>query len=480
MAEPQSLPTIDRISALTGCHVNPVLAFDTNIAEFQDKYLGEEVDIDSFLVNLTESEVKVIERETIDEDGTHEIGRMVDGSPIINLVNLAIMTAIRDKASDIHVEPTKRATLIRYRIDGNLRELMTAPSSMHGAIVSRIKVIGRMDIAERRLPQEGRVHVVAEGNEIDLRVSSMPTLLGEKVVLRILDKSNLNVSLDKLGVGPQQLTAFRRIFSRPNGIVLVTGPTGSGKTTTLYSVLDLLSSSERNIVTIEDPVEYQLDGINQIQVNEAIGMSFARALRSILRQDPDIIMVGEIRDTDTARVAVQAALTGHLVLSTLHTNNAPGAFIRLADMGIERYLLASAFNGVIAQRLARTICPHCRTSYYPPESALADAGWLNQTDRVFFKGEGCKQCHDSGFRGRAGIYEVLEVTDPIRQVIHSAENEEDIKQIARQYGWRPLRDEGLLLVEQERSTLEEVLRVTHAETEGRTRAEQDSALTPVG
>jgi type IV pilus assembly protein PilB len=480
MAEPQSLPTIDRISALTGCHVNPVLAFDTNIAEFQDKYLGEEVDIDSFLVNLTESEVKVIERETIDEDGTHEIGRMVDGSPIINLVNLAIMTAIRDKASDIHVEPTKRATLIRYRIDGNLRELMTAPNSMHGAIVSRIKVIGRMDIAERRLPQEGRVHVVAEGNEIDLRVSSMPTLLGEKVVLRILDKSNLNVSLDKLGVGPQQLTAFRRIFSRPHGIVLVTGPTGSGKTTTLYSVLDLLSSSERNIVTIEDPVEYQLDGINQIQVNEAIGMSFARALRSILRQDPDIIMVGEIRDTDTARVAVQAALTGHLVLSTLHTNNAPGAFIRLADMGIERYLLASAFNGVIAQRLARTICPNCRTSYYPPESALADAGWLNQTNRVFFKGEGCKQCHDSGFRGRAGIYEVLEVTDPIRQVIHSAENEEDIKQIARQYGWRPLRDEGLLLVEQERSTLEEVLRVTHAETEGRTRAEQDSALTPVG
>jgi type IV pilus assembly protein PilB len=480
MAEPQSLPTIDRISALTGCHVNPVLAFDTNIAEFQDKYLGEEVDIDSFLVNLTESEVKVIERETIDEDGTHEIGRMVDGSPIINLVNLAIMTAIRDKASDIHVEPTKRATLIRYRIDGNLRELMTAPNSMHAAIVSRIKVIGRMDIAERRLPQEGRVHVVAEGNEIDLRVSSMPTLLGEKVVLRILDKSNLNVSLDKLGVGPQQLTAFRRIFSRPHGIVLVTGPTGSGKTTTLYSVLDLLSSSERNIVTIEDPVEYQLDGINQIQVNEAIGMSFARALRSILRQDPDIIMVGEIRDTDTARVAVQAALTGHLVLSTLHTNNAPGAFIRLADMGIERYLLASAFNGVIAQRLARTICPNCRTSYYPPESALADAGWLNQTNRVFFKGEGCKQCHDSGFRGRAGIYEVLEVTDPIRQVIHSAENEEDIKQIARQYGWRPLRDEGLLLVEQERSTLEEVLRVTHAETEGRTRAEQDSALTPVG
>ena len=358
------------------------------------------MDIDSFLVNLTESEVKVVERETVDEDTPQEIGKMVAGSPIINLVNLAIMTAIRDGASDIHVEPTKRNTCIRYRIDGNLRELMTAPNTMHAAIVSRIKVIGKMDIAERRLPQEGRVHVVAEGREIDLRVSSMPTLLGEKIVLRILDKAHLNVSLEKLGVNPHQMAAFRRIFSKPHGIVLVTGPTGSGKTTTLYSVLDLLCSPERNIVTIEDPVEYQLDGISQIQVNEAIGLTFARALRSILRQDPDVIMVGEIRDSETARVSIQAALTGHLVLSTLHTNSAPGAFVRLADMGIERYLLASAFNGVVAQRLARTICPHCRTSYFPSEAALADAGWLGQTQRAFSKGEGCKQCHDSGFRGR--------------------------------------------------------------------------------
>lgn len=471
MAEPQSLPSVDLLSAVTGCQINPVLALESNIAEFQEKYLGEEVDIDSFLVNLTESEVKVVERETVDEDTPQEIGKMVAGSPIINLVNLAIMTAIRDGASDIHVEPTKRNTCIRYRIDGNLRELMTAPNSMHAAIVSRIKVIGKMDIAERRLPQEGRVHVVAEGREIDLRVSSMPTLLGEKIVLRILDKGHLNVSLEKLGVNPHQLAAFRRIFSKPHGIVLVTGPTGSGKTTTLYSVLDLLCSPERNIVTIEDPVEYQLDGISQIQVNEAIGLTFARALRSILRQDPDVIMVGEIRDSETARVSIQAALTGHLVLSTLHTNSAPGAFVRLADMGIERYLLASAFNGVVAQRLARTICPHCRTSYFPSEAALADAGWLGQTQRAFSKGEGCKQCHDSGFRGRAGIYEILEVTEAVRSCIHSAEDEEQIKAVVRQHGWRPLREEGLLLVEQGRSTLEEVLRVTHAETEARTRAE---------
>jgi type IV pilus assembly protein PilB len=472
MVEPQSLPNIDRLSSITGCEINPVLALEGNINEFQEQYLGEQVDLDSFMVNLTESEVRVVEEEQVDDSDAHEITRMVDGSPIINLVNLAITTAIRDGASDIHVEPTKKATRIRYRIDGNLRELMSAPATMHAAIVSRIKVIGKMDIAERRLPQEGRIHVVAEGREIDLRVSSMPTLLGEKVVLRILDKSNLNVSLDKLGVNPDQLAAFRRIFSKPHGCVLVTGPTGSGKTTTLYSVIDLLSEIEKNIVTIEDPVEYQLDGINQIQTNDQIGMTFARALRSILRQDPDVIMVGEIRDTDTARVAIQAALTGHLVLSTLHTNNAPGAFIRLADMGVERYLLASAFNGVLAQRLARTICPYCRTSYYPPESALVDAGWLGQNDRVFYKGEGCKQCHDSGFRGRAGIYEVLELNEAVRECVHVAQHEDQIKSIARQYGWEPLRDVGLRLVEEERSTLEEVLRVTHAETEERTRAER--------
>jgi type IV pilus assembly protein PilB len=475
MTEPQSLPTIDRLASLTGCKIKPVLALEGNIHEFQEKYLGEKVDVDSFLVNLTESNVEVVEREALEEESTHELGRMVEGSPIVNLVNLAILTAIRDGASDIHIEPTARHTRIRYRIDGRLRELMNAPAGMHAAVVSRVKVIGKMDIAERRLPQEGRVHVVAEGRDIDLRVSSMPTIQGEKIVIRILDKRNLNVSLEQLGMSEAQLETARRIFGRPHGIVLVTGPTGSGKTTTLYSVLDLISTSEKNIITIEDPVEYQLDGTTQVQVNEAIQLTFARALRSILRQDPDVIMVGEIRDEDTARVAIHAALTGHLVLSTLHTNNSPGAFVRLADMGIERYLLASAFNGVIAQRLARKICPHCRSSYYPPDSALADAGWLNDRARVFYKGEGCNQCHDSGFRGRMGVFEMLEVTDDVRPVLHSFEEEEEIKQIVRRHGWRPLRDEGLELVTRGQSTLEEVLRVTHAETEARSRAERRPA-----
>jgi type IV pilus assembly protein PilB len=436
LAAPQSLPTIDSLAAITGCEIIPVLVLEGNLVEYQEKYLGEHVDVDSFLVSLTESDVQVVERESVEDQPDHELSQMVEGSPVVNLVNLAILTAIRDGASDIHIEPSKRATRFRYRIDGHLRDLMTPPPGMHSSITSRIKVIGKMDVSERRLPQEGRVHVVAEGREIDLRISSMPTLLGEKIVIRVLDKTNLNVSLEELGIGPQQLGTFRRIFSKPHGLVLVTGPTGSGKTTTLYSVLDLLSSPDRNIVTIEDPVEYQLEGVNQIQVHEAINLTFARALRSVLRQDPDIIMVGEIRDEDTVRVAIRAALTGHLVLATLHTNNAPGAFVRLADMGVEPYLIASAFNGVIAQRLVRTICPHCRTSYYPPDAALESAGWRENAGRVFFKGEGCKQCHDSGFRGRLGIFEILEVTDNLRHFLHGNPSEEQITAFAQKCGWR--------------------------------------------
>src|SRR5678816_1276523 len=339
---------------------------------------------------------------------------MVAGSPIINLVNVALLTAVRDKASDIHIEPHKNGTRIRYRIDGVLRDLMKPPAGMHAAIVSRVKVIGKMDIAEKRLPQEGRVRIIAEGREIDLRVSSMPTLLGEKLVLRILDKENLRVRMEDLGLRTETLVALKKILEQPHGLVLVTGPTGSGKTTTLYSALDLLRSPEVNIVTVEDPVEYQLDMVNQIQVHESIGFNFARALRSILRQDPDIIMVGEIRDQETARVAIQAALTGHLVLATLHTNDAAGAVARLVDMGIEAYLISGALQGVVAQRLARTICPACETKYHPHAHVLSDAGLTNEVGRVFHKGAGCQQCHDSGFQGRVGVYELMEVTPVLR------------------------------------------------------------------
>jgi type IV pilus assembly protein PilB len=368
---------------------------------------------------------------------------------------------VRDKASDIHIEPDKRGTRIRYRIDGVLRDLMKPPIGMHAAIVSRVKVIGKMDIAEKRLPQEGRVRIVAEGREIDLRVSSMPTLLGEKLVLRVLDKENLRVKMEDLGFSAKSMESVRRMLDRPHGLFLVTGPTGSGKTTTLYSALDLLRSPEANILTVEDPVEYQLELVNQIQVQSGIGFTFARALRSILRQDPDIIMVGEIRDEETARVSLQAALTGHLVLATLHTNDAPSTVARLLDMGIEPYLLSGALNGVVAQRLSRTVCPNCATKYFPTEQELEDANLKDKVGRPFRKGGGCRQCHDTGFKGRLGIYEVMEVTPTLRRLIHRGSATHEIREKMRAGGIRTLREEGVELALAGKTTLDEVLRVTH-------------------
>ena len=403
------------------------------------------MDVDAFLTSLVDSDVEVVEREAVDEGPVTDLDKMVAGSPIINLVNVMLLTAVKDKASDIHIEPDKKGTRIRYRIDGVLRDLMKPPAGMHAAITSRIKVIGKMDIAEKRLPQEGRVRIVAEGREIDLRVSSMPTLLGEKLVLRILDKANLRVKLEDLGFRTEAMESFRRMLERPHGLVLVTGPTGSGKTTTLYSALDLLRSPELNILTVEDPVEYQLDLINQIQVQASIGMTFARALRSILRQDPDVIMVGEIRDEETARVAVQAALTGHLVLATLHTNDAPGAVARLSDMGLEPYLLASALNGVVAQRLARNVCPACATKYFPSEQELRDAGLADKVGRPFRRGAGCQQCHDTGFKGRLGVYEVMEVTPELRRMIHHGAATHELRDCASKHGVLTLREEGVAL-----------------------------------
>jgi len=463
MSDPLSLPTIDRLRQITGCKINPVLALESNITEFIKKYAAGDVDIDAFLTTLVESDVEVVERENVDEGPATDLDQMIEGSPIINLVNVALLTAVRDKASDIHIEPDKSGTRIRYRIDGVLRILMQPPAGLHSAIISRIKVIGKMDIAEKRLPQEGRVRIAAEGREIDLRVSSLPTLLGEKIVVRILDKRNLNVRMDALGFRMESLTTLHTILNKPHGLVLVTGPTGSGKTTTLYSALDLLRSPERNIVTVEDPVEYQLDLINQIQVQEQIGLSFAACLRSILRQDPDVIMIGEIRDEETAHVAVQAALTGHLVLATLHTNDAPGAVARLLDMNIEPYLLSSALNGVVAQRLTRTICPSCSTKYYPDESVLIEANLDTSVTRSFTKGAGCQQCHDSGFSGRIGIYEVMAVTPQIRKQIHRAAPTHEIRATLKQYGGLSLRDEGVAVALLGQSSLEEVLRVTHSD-----------------
>jgi len=465
MAEPQSLPTIDRLTELTGCRIRPVLALKGNIDEFIDKYTQTQADLTAFLSQLRESDVEVFDTENVDEEAEAEsdLAKIIAGSPIVNLVNMAVLTAIRDRASDIHIEPSHKGTRIRYRIDGTLRDLMRPPQGMHAAISSRVKILAKLDIAEKRMPQEGRIRIIAEGREVSLRVSSIPTLLGEKLVIRILDRENLNASLADLGIRPELMMTITRMLRKPYGLMLVTGPTGSGKSTTLYSALELLSSPERNIVTVEDPVEYQLDLINQIQVQESLGLSFSRALRSILRQDPDVIMVGEIRDQDTARVATQAAITGHLVLATLHTNDAPGAIERLMDMGIEPYLLSGAINGVIAQRLARTVCTHCATRYYPDDNVLDEAGLMDESRTPFRRGLGCQHCHDTGFQGRLGVYEVMEVTPPIRRLVHAGASSLDLREAFRKGGGLSLREEAVIVAKRGATSLEEALRVTRSD-----------------
>ncbi|MBI4717850.1 MAG: Flp pilus assembly complex ATPase component TadA [Planctomycetes bacterium] len=463
MVEPQSLPVQDRLRALTGCTIRPVLVLEQNLQEYQRKYLAAEVNVDSFLASVEESDIHITETEAVDEGPITDLDKMVEGSPIVNLVNLAILTALRAGASDIHIEPDRDATHVRYRIDGHLREMLKPPKGMHAAIVSRVKVVGRMDIAEKRLPQEGRVHIIADGREVDLRVSSMPTILGEKIVLRILDKSKLSFELETLGMQAEERGAVEAMIRSPYGLMLVTGPTGSGKTTTLYSALDLLRNEATNIITIEDPVEYQLPLINQIQVNDGVGLTFVRALRSILRQDPDVIMVGEIRDQETAQVAIQAALTGHLVLSTLHTNDCPGGVMRLMDMGVEPFLISASLLGFVAQRLARKICPSCKTSYYPPPALLKRVGWEARTNELFQKGEGCRECNNTGFRGRVGIFEVMLMDTELKRMVQNEASETDIRVYLAQSNWRMLRDKALDVVQRGESTLEEVLRVTRSE-----------------
>ena len=391
------------------------------------------------------------------------IENLVEGSPIINLVNYLVLQAIRQHASDIHIEPSRKYTTVRFRVDGQLREMLRPRRDIHPAVVSRIKVMAKMDIAEHRMPQDGRFQVIVDGREVDLRVSTLPTALGEKVVMRILDRRRLTFDLHKLGLPTDMLTQVKGLLAKPYGLLLVTGPTGSGKTTTLYSALELVKSVHRNIVTVEDPVEYQIELVNQVQVDDARGLSFAGSLRSILRQDPDIIMVGEIRDAETAQVAVQAALTGHLVLSTLHTNDSCGAVTRLVDMGVASYKVAAALVGAIAQRLVRTICPKCRTTFYPPAELLEVMHYQGDKRRAFVKGEGCPACFDTGFHGRLGIYEVLEVDQRMRELICQDKNLESLRRAFRESGGRSLLEEGLRLAEKEMTSLDEVMRVAYFE-----------------
>ncbi len=457
MEDPQNLEHVDQIERATGLDVRPVFAFGKSIRKMLERGYQDDFAVDAVTADLSDGAVELQAMES--EVDVTSVEQLVEGSPVINLVNYLILQAIRRGASDIHVEPGRKFSVVRFRIDGQLVEMLRPRRDIYPAVVSRIKVMGKLDIAEQRSPQDGRCQVVVDKKEVDLRISTLPTVLGEKVVMRVLDKQRLTFNLGELGIPDEMLAQMKRLLAKPNGLLLVTGPTGSGKTTTLYSALELIKSVHRNIVTVEDPVEYQIELVNQVQVDSARKVGFAAALRSILRQDPDVIMVGEIRDPETAQVAVQAALTGHLVLSTLHTNDAAGAITRMTDMGVEPYKLAAALAGVVAQRLVRTICPKCRTSHFPSSEYLHALHYRGDTRRSFAKGEGCRDCFDTGFQGRNGIYEVLPSELPLRQLISEKAHLEEIRQWSRDQGFRSLLQCGLELAEQEVTSLEEVARV---------------------
>ena len=390
--------------------------------------------------------------------------RPTKSEPVINFVDSLIATAVKEGASDIHIEPREKELHVRVRIDGVLFSKPPPPIKMHPAIISRLKILANMDISERRLPQDGRIRANVAGKQVDLRISMLPISHGEKCVIRVLDSGAISVGLEKLGMSPDTLDAFRDEILQPHGIVLVTGPTGSGKSTTLYSALQVMDGATLNICTVEDPVEYQLDLINQVHVNESIGMTFAAALRSLLRQDPDTIMVGEIRDEETARVAVQAALTGHMVLSTLHTNDAPSSITRLVDIGIESYLISAAVNGALAQRLLRRICENCKEpmTTVPESTAVYLEKYCDQPGGQLYCGTGCEACRNTGYKGRIGIYELLVLNEELRDIITHNPSLGDLKAAARRHGMRSLRQDGLAKAFQGQTTVEELIRITES------------------
>jgi type IV pilus assembly protein PilB len=391
-----------------------------------------------------------------------DIEQLAGLTPIIRFVNVVLAQAIRDRASDIHFEPFEREFRIRYRLDGALREMPPPPQSLAFPIISRLKVLANLNIAERRLPQDGRIRLTLAGRAVDLRISTLPTQFGESIVLRVLDQSAVRLDLGQLGLPAEIRRGLEEIIRRPNGILLVTGPTGSGKTTTLYSCLEVLNTTDAKLLTVEDPVEYEVDGVMQVPVNLAAGLTFARALRTFLRQDPDIVMVGEIRDLETAQIAIQASLTGHLVLTTLHTNDAPSAITRLVDMGIEPFRLASTVEAVLAQRLLRRICPFCRTAYTPTEPLLRQLGVVASAlnGKNFYRGTGCSSCNLIGYQGRVGIFEFLRMSDPLRELIGQGASLIDLRQKALVGGMTSLRSAGLAALLAGDTTVEEVLKYT--------------------
>ena len=459
VADPSNMAILDAIGFKTGYAVELVLASEKDITAAINKFFDQSLEFKDIISEL-DDELEVVREEEVD---VSELERGVDDAPVVKLVNFILTDAIKRRASDIHIEPYEKEFRVRYRVDGVLYEVMRPPLKMRNAICSRVKILASLDIAERRLPQDGRIKLkIGKGREMDFRVSVLPTIYGEKTVLRLLDKSSLQLDMTKLGFEQDQLKDFTEAIHRPHGMVLVTGPTGSGKTTTLYSALSDLNKTSDNISTCEDPVEFNFAGINQVQIKEEIGLTFAASLRSFLRQDPDIIMVGEIRDYETAEIGVKAALTGHLVLSTLHTNDAPSTVTRLLNMGIEPFLVSTSLHLVLAQRLARRVCAHCSEEMKIPPKALSDAGM--KPDRLkharLLRGKGCDECNETGFRGRVALYEVMPVREEIKDLVLRGGSALDIKREAIRLGMKTLRQAGLTKVEEGVTTLEEILRVT--------------------
>ena len=461
MADPSNLMAINEVKFLTGYDVKVAVAAPAALQQAIERYYETGTSYQDVLEQIGNEDVELVRTE--DEVDLKDLERATEEAPVVRLVNAVMTDAIRKRASDIHIEPYEKMLRIRFRVDGVLYEIMQPPLRLKNAITSRIKVMANLDIAERRLPQDGRIKMKLSGNkEMDFRVSVLPTMAGEKVVLRLLDKSNLQLDMTKLGFEEQALKHFKEAICKPYGMVLVTGPTGSGKTTTLYSALAELNKLSTNISTAEDPVEFNLVGINQVQMHEDIGLNFAAALRAFLRQDPDVIMVGEIRDFETAEIGIKAALTGHLVLSTLHTNDAPSTVNRLLNMGVEPFLVASSVNVILAQRLARVICSHCKEPNPVSVDVLREMGWAGEPFTPC-RGAGCPNCGGTGFRGRIALYEVMTMSDGVREQILAGATALDLKRTAIQDGMKTLRQSGLEKVAQKMSTLEEVLRVTMAD-----------------
>lgn len=457
MANPGNVFAIDDIRTVTGVDVRPVVATEAAIIDAISQY--HRVDGEAEAVTAKAS------RSFEAEAALVQVREVVDEAPIVRLVNLLISQAVIDRASDIHIEPSGNDVRVRYRIDGVLHEVMRPPKNIQAGILSRLKVMADINIAERRVPQDGRINTVIEGRPVDLRVATLPTVNGEKIVMRILDKSTALLRLSDLGFLPESMAAYERSFRKPYGTILVTGPTGSGKSTTLYATLNILNDESKNVITVEDPVEYQLEGINQVQVNVKAGLTFASALRSILRSDPDIVLLGEVRDRETAIIAIEAALTGHLVLSTLHTNDAASTPSRLVEMGVEPFLVGSAIDCIVAQRLARRLCERCKQAYQPERHELESIGW--DFERLggalerptLFRPAGCGACGRTGYRGRFGIHEVLTVTEEVERMIIERAHTDDIRKAAAGAGMLSLRNAGFAEVGRGTTSLEELLRV---------------------